>query len=357
MPIQNIPINKGNYSLETPERERLFEKYLSQGWEEAYQDYRKKWIEYAENKQLAEYPLLVDLELSAICNLQCPMCYTITDDFKKRVKARLMDFNLFKKIIAEIGGKVPAIRLSLRGEPTLHPNFLDCIRYAKTKGIQEVSTLTNCSKLSGDYFQEAMEAGLDWLTISVDGLNEQYESIRRPLKFKDTLQKIKDFKAIKDHTGSKKPVIKVQTVWPAIKDNPEEFYNTFAPLVDFVAFNPLIDYLSKDENIIYEEYFSCPQLYQRLVIGADGLVMICSNDEDGSVIAGDANKETIYAIWRGERLNKIREIHKQKDGFLSMPVCKKCYLPRLTEDSEISKINGRELIIKNYVNRKQVIGE
>jgi sulfatase maturation enzyme AslB (radical SAM superfamily) len=355
----NIPINKGNYSMETPEREKLFHNYLSIGWEEEYGKYRNCWREYPRQQYVAEYPLLIDLELSTICNLKCPMCYTTTEYFKGKVTAEFMDFSLFKKIIEEITGKVPAVRLSLRGEPTLHPDFIECVRYAKTRGICEVSCLTNGSKLTRDFFQKIMEAGIDWITISVDGLSQNYEMIRRPLKFKDTFQKIKDIKEIKIKNKRLKPVIKIQSVWPAIRENPEEFYNIFAPYVDLIAFNPLIDYLGKDKNeeIVYEKNFICPQHYQRLVVGSDGLVLMCSNDEDGLEVIGDANNESIYTIWHGERLNRVRLIHKQENGFLQIPICRKCYLPRLTEDKEVSEVNSRKFIIKNYVNRRQCIGE
>jgi MoaA/NifB/PqqE/SkfB family radical SAM enzyme len=353
----NIPINKGNYTLEKPDREELFQKYLSEGWEEKYKEYRQNWIKFAKEKFISEYPLLVDAELSTVCNLKCPMCYTITEEYKKNITAEFMDFNLFKKIIDEIACKVPALRLSLRGEPTLHPKFIDCVKYAKDKGIGEISTLTNASKLTDEYFEKIMLAGIDWITVSVDGVGENYESVRKPLKFADTFQKIKNIKAIKEKYNRKKPVIKVQGVWPAIRQNPGEFYNTFEPYVDNVAFNPLIDYLGKDEDIVYDEDFSCPQHYQRMVIGVDGLVMMCSNDQKGLEIIGDTNVQTIHEIWHGESLNKMRELHKAKNGFKQIPVCKNCYLPRLTEDGEIAEVNGRKLIIKNYVNRKQEIGK
>jgi len=356
MQEKNIPINKGNYTMEPPEREKQFESYRGEGWEELYREYRKNWSEYPRNQHVSQYPLLVDIELSTLCNLKCPMCYTITDDFRGKVKAGLMDFDLFKKIIDEIGGHVPAVRLSLRGEPMVHPRFVECIRYAKNNGIKEVSTLTNGSKLTAGLFTEAMEAGIDWITVSVDGLNEVYERIRRPLKFKDILNKLKDIKKIKERNGAHRPVIKVQAIWPAIKDNPEEYYNTFLPLSDLIAFNPLIDYLGKDVEIAYEENFSCPQHYQRLVIGADGQVMMCSNDEDGTVIIGNAARETVYEIWHGEKLEDIRRIHRCKDGFMKIPACRRCYLPRLTESSETCSVKGREFIVKNYVNREQKIG-
>src|ERR1039457_287986 len=354
---RNIPINKGNYTMETPEREALFEKSRGAGWEKEYSEYRKNWSAYPKTNHVSEFPLLVDLELSTICNLKCPMCYTISEEFKKKVHAGLMDFNLFTKIIDEIGGKVPAIRLSLRGEPTLHPHFLDCIRYAKEHGIKEVSTLTNGSMLSEVFFTKAMQAGLDWITISVDGLGDTYEAIRKPLKFLDTLEKIKKIKTIKELYKTRKPVIKVQAVWPSIKDNPTDYYDIFAPIVDLISYNPLIDYLGKDESIAYEDNFSCCQLYQRLVIAEDGLAMSCSNDEEGVMIVGDTNKETIHDIWHGAKLSCLREVHKEKDGFKQLPVCLKCYIPRLTDDLETSRINGREFVIKNYVLRPQAIGD
>ena len=357
MGTENIPINKGNYSLDTPEREALFELYRSEGWDEEYRLYRERWTEYPNKQIVSEYPLLVDAELSSLCNLRCPMCYTITEGFKGKVKAILMDFDLFKKIVDEIGGKVPALRLSLRGEPTLHPKFVDCIRYAKERGIGEVSFLTNGSRLTGDFFEEIVKAGADWITISVDGMNEVYEEIRRPLKFRETLAKLFDIKEIKDKAGLHRPVIKVQSVWPAIRGNAETYYNTLMPYSDLLSFNPLIDYLGKDENILYEHDFCCPQHYQRLVIGADGIVMMCSNDEENSIVVGNLQKQSIHEMWHGDKLNKIREQHKKKNGFEQMAICRKCYLSRKTEESERVVVNGREIIIENYINRKQNIGE
>lgn len=352
----NVPINKGNYSMDTPEREKRFDQYRGEGWHTEYSEYRRLWIEYAKNQVVSDYPLLVDIELASICNLKCPMCYTITKEFKQQVNTTRMDWELYKKIINEIGGKVPAIRLSLRGEATLHNKFVDCIRYAKEKGIKEVSTLTNGGKLTLDYFEKIVNAGIDWITISVDGVGEVYEKIRKPIKFNALLDKIKAMKRFKEERGLHRPVIKVQGIWPAIKENLQEYYDTFASCTDLVAFNPLIDYLGKDTEIEYLENFTCPQQYQRLVIGADGLVMKCSNDEENREIMGNANKETVHQLWHSEKMRTEREMHIQHQGFRKSAVCRKCYLPRKTNEEEYS-IDGRTFIVKNYLHRKQEIGK
>ncbi len=352
-----VPINKGNYSMDTSEREELFEKYRGEGWEAEYAAYRKSWIDLAKTQTVSDYPLLVDIELSSICNLRCPMCYTITDEFSEKVNTKRMDWDLYTKIIDEIGGKVPALRLSLRGEATLHKKFVDCIRYAKEKGIKEVSFLTHGGKLKKSYFEKVVDAGADWITISIDGTGETYEEIRKPIKFNDLLNNIIEIKKLKDERKIHRPVIKVQGIWPAIKEDVQKFYDTFEPLVDLVAFNPLIDYLSNDDSDIeYVENFTCPQQYQRLVIGADGLVMKCSNDEENREVIGDVKTETVHQIWHGDKMNYVRELHKKAQGFMQSDVCKSCYLPRKTIDEE-AVVCGRTFTVRNYINRSQIVGK
>lgn len=353
----NIPINKGNYNMETEERENAFELHRSEGWKEEYNQYRTDWKENAKRQIVSEWPLLVDIEISSICNLKCPMCYTITDEFKKKVNATLMENNIFYKIIDEISGHVKAIRLSLRGEPTLHPSIIDFIKYAKEKGIKEISFLTNASRFSDDTIRKLIVSGVDWITISVDGIGKEYDQIRKPLKFEDTYRKIQRFYDIKQELGVHKPVIKIQGIWPAIKRDAEEYYNQFMPITDLIAFNPLIDYLDNDEDIVYDENFSCPQLYQRIIIAADGQVLMCSNDEENMNVIGDIKHEKLYDIWHGKRLQEVRDKHKEKGGFKEIAVCRKCYLPRATEENEEVIVNGRKIIIKNYIGRSQKIGE
>ncbi len=341
-------INKGNYSLDTPEREELFDKNRAFGFEDEYYKYRKQWEAFAQRKFVSDYPLLVDLELSTVCNLNCRFCYTSSKEYKEKVKAEFMDFGLFKKIIDEIGGKVFAVRLSLRGEPTINPDFVKAIKYAKDHGIKEVSTLTNGSKLTPAFFEQIMYAGIDWITLSFDGIGGEYEKNRAPLEFDFIYAQLEKIKEIKKRENRVKPVIKIQSIWPAISANPQEYYETMSKVCDLVAFNPLIDFERKNIEITeFEENFSCPQLYQRLVIGANGLVMLCANDEQGECIVGDANKETVYSVWHGSKINAAREIHMHKDGFKKILICRKCYLPRKTRQ-DTADVGGRTVFIQNY---------
>lgn len=355
--MATIPYNKGQFTLETPEREAEFERKRGAGCEEAYQENRRQWRENPERQYVADYPLHVDIELASVCNLNCPMCYTITEAFKEKVNAKLMDFDLFTKIVDECAeGNVYSIRLSFRGESFLHKRILDCLRYAKRKGIKEVSTLTNGVRLDEDLFTEMMDAGLDWLTISFDGLGETYEKIRYPAKYESALQKIKNYARIKAEAGTVKPVVKVQTILPAIEDDPGAFYKVFAPITDMVSANPLIDFMEDIGDLPKLPDFTCPQVYQRLVIGADGLCMMCSNDEETEIVVGDANAQTVREIWNGEELNRIREIHENHQGCQQLGPCAQCYLPTMTYDDDVT-VGRRKVVAEKYVTGKQKVEE
>ena len=60
------PINKGNYSMDTKERELAFHSKLGSDWPKEYNEYRENWSYLAKNHIVSDYPLLVDIELSSI---------------------------------------------------------------------------------------------------------------------------------------------------------------------------------------------------------------------------------------------------------------------------------------------------
>lgn len=87
-------------------------------------------------KEIQEYyvirnkPYKVFLELTYNCNLRCPHCY-IQEDLNKREKFR--DKKEILNLIDEME-KQGVVELNITGgEATLHPDFLEIIRYATSK--------------------------------------------------------------------------------------------------------------------------------------------------------------------------------------------------------------------------------
>jgi radical SAM protein with 4Fe4S-binding SPASM domain len=285
------------------------------------------------------------------------MCYTITEEFKQQVNAKLMDWALYTKVIDEIArGGTYSIRLSFRGESFLHKKIVEAVKYAKASGIKEVSTLTNGVRLDEEMFTQIMEAGIDWITISADGIGEVYEKIRMPAKFPRLIEKLQNFQKIKKEANRVKPVIKIQSILPAIENDIDAFYSAFAPVSDMVSTNPLIDFHQSKADAPKIENFVCPQIFQRLVVGADGLVMMCANDEVGSHIVGDAKNESIRDIWHGERMNEIRNLHRSHKAIHTIEACKNCYLPLKTFDDKVI-VEGRTVTAAKYIGGKERVSD
>jgi radical SAM protein with 4Fe4S-binding SPASM domain len=357
---QVVKVNNVQYSLDTPEREAEFNRRRALGHEKEYALNREQWFNYPVQQRVDEYPLHVDIELSSACNLRCPMCPTVTEQFKTGVDRKLMAFPLVKKIIDEIGpAGVYSIRLSWIGEALMHKQFIQSVRYAKEKGIKEVSTLTNGQKLlDKEFCRKLVEAELDWITVSIDGVDETYEAIRHPITFPQICEALANLRDERARQGKVKPAMKIQGVWPAVKKDLEKYLNTFSPLVDLIYTNPLVDYLHNDDpdSIDYIPNFTCYQPFQRLVIRSNGDCVMCSNDDLGEHVIGDLNTQSVKEVWRGPAMQKIRELHVKHDALREIPACRRCYVPRVRE-LETVNVRGRTVAIENYKGRLQIIGQ
>ena len=78
-----MKINKGQFRLSSRSKNFKFELHRGHGHLLDYISNRIKWHLYPRIHKVSRYPPHVDVEISSACNLNCPMCYTTTDEFKK----------------------------------------------------------------------------------------------------------------------------------------------------------------------------------------------------------------------------------------------------------------------------------
>ena len=115
-------------------------------------------------------PVKVDIEITARCNLSCPHCYF----GKKRNKE--MDFDLATKILNELHGmKVYGIQL-LGGEPTLYSHLVKFLIKAKQLGFK-VEMISNGFCINDALIEQTYNK-IDYLAISIDGLQDTHNKIR-----------------------------------------------------------------------------------------------------------------------------------------------------------------------------------
>src|SRR5574344_1966151 len=78
-------------------------------------------------------PVSLSIEPAAICQLRCPECALGSDSIVRANK--LMDFDLYKRVIDEVGSNLLYLLLYFQGEPFLSPSIFDMITYADNKNI------------------------------------------------------------------------------------------------------------------------------------------------------------------------------------------------------------------------------
>lgn len=315
-----VKVNFFQKRFDTRYRDFLFA--YRQGNYPEYLKNRIQWYLYPNLKKIAPFPLHLDIETTARCNLRCPMCANRHVERDKFRKYGHMDMELFKRLIDECARyNIFSVRLSWRGEVFTNPDFLSCVQYAKqVKKIPQVSFLTNGVKLRGETAEALIDAGVDYISVSVDGMREMYEEIRYPSKFDQIYRNLSDFKALKEKMGRKKPQIRITTLWPAIAGDPDAYYQAMSRVADKIVYNPLKDYSITTQD--RKSFVTCQFLWERLFVGFDGTIHPCSNTKEEFVV-GQANQQTIRDIWLGEKMHALREVHQQERR-LEISPCNTC---------------------------------
>jgi MoaA/NifB/PqqE/SkfB family radical SAM enzyme len=305
---------------------------------------RAKWNIAPKLHHVVGFPTHVDIEAAVSCQMRCPMCRR--RQMPREMLHGIMDMGLYRKIIDECAERgVYSVKLSWRGEPLLNPRICDMVRYAKEKGIRDVAFLTNGERLTGELAAGLIDAGLDWISISVDGTGATYEKIRYPSTYPGIVEKITALKEIRDRQGRAKPLIRVQTIYGAIRENPREYFEFWEKVADKVyiiadQFRATTDRFPQDRD------YACLEPWRRVVIGWNGLVPQCICDYDDANPLGDVNTESIHAIWHGKRFNELREALLRGDLFMNH-VCGDCHDTGIMYEKKI-RIGDREMLIGLY---------
>lgn len=305
------------FSCETPLEYVRTEMMRSRGKRLAYLWNRYQWKNYPRRK-VPPFPLNVDIEASSKCQIQCVHCFRQSMDMGED---DYMDMDMYRRIIDDCGKHgLFTLKFSMRGEPLMHPRIVEMVRYAKEKGVREVWINTNIGPMTEKMARGLLEAGTDWITVSFDGLGENYEKIRTPLKYEDSLGKLKTLRRLRDELGAR-TLLNVQTLWSAIADDPDEYVTLMKSIVDRVAYNPDMNF--KEFILTPDDDFVCPRLWQRIAITSKGNYLKCPSDFEMEEILGNVNDYTVKEAWDilQEQQRQAHTAGRKKES----AVCQKCH--------------------------------
>jgi pyruvate-formate lyase-activating enzyme len=135
----------------------------------------------------------LDMELFGGCNYTCQMCPQGSKEGREHEFKKSLKWKNFVKIVDEaIEHGVEGISIHGGGEPTLHKNFIDCIKYIKNKNIKCI-TFSNGYTLNKKLCKDISTSGIDIFRLSMIGYNEKlyhkwmganaFEKVRKNVKY------------------------------------------------------------------------------------------------------------------------------------------------------------------------------
>ena len=296
--------------------------------DESFLEYRRRWFEYPRDFIVGDFPIHLDVESTNTCNLKCPFCAVTYKNWGPYQRG-FIDMNLYKKIIDEgVDNGLFSIKLSLRGEPMLHPKIIEMIRYAKEKGIIDIYFNTNGTLLNENNINGLIDARLDRISISFEGTEKTfYEQCRVGAIFEEVLANIKLLRQIRDKRCVNYPQIRVQTVLLAeLKVSFPQYVEFWQRIVDEVAYLDARRETSEDDHRGLIADWSCPFLWQRMAILWDGTILPClmHGVADFNLMSlGNVKKMSIKEAWQSKQATHYREFHKVGKAH-QLEACDRC---------------------------------
>lgn len=314
---------------------------------------RIKWYNCPRFFITPDYPCHLELEASAACQMKCPMCAQ-GKMFEQGLKMGNMPMDMFKRIVDEIHDKVYSIKLSWRGEPSLNPRLHDMIRYAKLeKKMRSVAFLTNFERYDEKMLDDLLTTGVDYISISFDGMKDIYEKVRYPAKFEETLEKVKYLRRRRDELGLQRPALRVQSLYSAIKDDPEAYLELWEPIVEKVNFIADQWRASLDEkDYDLDPEYVCPTPFNRMAVGWDGKVLLCKSDYSEGELMGDLNTTSVHDVWHNDAFKRLRTSMKTATRLKNHKPCRTCTDGANRSSGDFITVHGRELPVRINAGRK-----
>jgi len=286
-------------------------------------------------------PFIIFVDPCDTCNFQCRFCPTGDRRLMQSTPGRNhgpMDFGLYKKIIDDILAfekPIKVLRLYKDGEPLLNPLLPEMIRYAKKKKCSErIDTTTNASLLTPEKNMELIEAGLDRINISIEGVSaQQYRDFSRSsVDFEKLAATIRHFY---EHRQQCEMIVKVNGDILAEQEK-ELFYDIFGDIADGVFVEhvmacwpgfELTGVAVNRECGIYGQSLTevavCPYVFYSFSINADGSASACFLDWQRKLLIGDVKKQSVRGVWSGSELRNLQKLFLRKQR-KEHAVCANC---------------------------------
>jgi len=291
-------------------------------------------------------PYTVLISPTDYCNIKCVFCPYHGPAGKQTTVKSVMTFDYYKRIIdqlAEFPNKLCRLTFSGYGDPTVHKELPEMIRYARDKNIAEqIMLATNGILLNPQYNKRLIDSGLDYIRVSVPAIDSEtaFAITGHSLDLDNYIQNIRHM-----YENKRDMIVLCKTTNFALGgeggDDPdpilsEKFYEMFDPVCDYMFVEYIAPWAGTDDETVRKQGLTsipekdingrlrqtrrfCESLFYMITIDAVGNIRPCCLLE-APLIGIFGQEQSILDIWNSKHLYNLRIAHLEG----KIPVCDNC---------------------------------
>lgn len=264
------------------------------------------------------------LEITNICNLNCPFC---SIDNRKKEYINLDDFKKYALMCKEYTN---ALYLHIKGEPLMHPNLLEMLKYLESIDMK-VKLTTNgdfLSKYEDELlkFNNLLRINISLQSLITKELGEVKDYLAKLVSFLDKVS-LSGKTSVSLRLWNDKDDLKVVEYNNYIKKYFYDYYHQ-----EFLDSKVLISHIygsienkftwPSENDLDNLERTKCLGGSTHIGILVNGEVVLCCLDSNGKTSFGSLKNKTLSEIVESSSFNKI--VTDLKNGKPSFDICKKC---------------------------------
>lgn len=285
-------------------------------------------------------PLFISVEPAAVCQLRCPACPVGLRNNEKPIanSQKLMSMPIWHRTLSEVAKSAWVIQFYFQGEPLLNKDLPQMISEAHEAGLYTIVS-TNAQALTQEMAQALVNAGLDRIIISMDGLTQESYSAYR---IGGSVEKCKEaLKWLREAKGKTK--IELQCL--RLKSNEHEWKDfrrvykelgadrlTFktAQLYDYSNGHPLMPsdprysrYIKGSDGRYHRRPLpkGCFRVWSGAVVTTTGEMLPCCYDKAHAYAYGNIMNAHISELFNNEKATAFRQLAFQQ----TPEICQECW--------------------------------
>ena len=306
-------------------------------------------------------PFTVLLEPSSCCNFRCVQCFQSLPESAGFAAHRMqMPLDRFRQALGQLqdwpGPRLKVLKLSLYGEPLIHPEFGVLLALARAAGIAErLETTTNASLLTPEVAEAMVQAQLDYLRVSIYATDQaRHERITGSrMEVHGIREHLRVLQDVKRRHRSERPFVSCKMLDAYGPEN-ERFLESYREVADEVFIDKPHNWIKIDGVDFLQAYYqgnldaaqrdvrrqrtlrqACPMPFTTMAVRSNGAVSPCCVDFLGATNLGHLAEHSLREIWNSEpwlEFQKMQLENRRQENF-ACARCDVCASDHYTRDT------------------------